>query len=346
MLVCSQMSIFYLKTISLPQIYSMKRLLFSIICLAFIMFSQAQIENVVLTLHLKNGDIITGTTEITQILFKTSYGNLNIPVGDVNSIKVGLQNSNFDKGRLLDLLDKLDNGNSKERDNAFDEIIKMNEGAIPFIKSYLQSSNKQNNNELSVQVLYEVMLAKYNVSKNYNLYDELLYNSKNTVEGTYDFEHIVLETSYGRIKIARTNIEQIDIKIKPKEGFSKDNTFKVFANRYISGNKEEGWLNTGILVKKGEEISINADGQVSLASLSGNKYTPDGGLNGAPGPTDKKITYGNLVFKISQNGTIKKAGDKIIYTADRTGIIFLSIHESVFNSANAGYYNANVRVKP
>lgn len=324
----------------------MKNLFLAFLAVFFVQSTLAQTENIVFTLHLKNGDIISGNSEILQIDLKTSYGNLSIPIGDVQTINVGLQNSNFDKSRLLDLLDKLDFGGNNERENAFDEIVKMNEGAIPFIKSYLKNSkNSGNSSELSVGVLYDVMLAKYNVSRNFSLYDEVIFNEKNTVEGTWTFQDIMLETSYGRIKVARKNIESIDVKIMAPEGFSKDNSFKVFANRYVIGNQEEGWLNTEILVKKGETITITADGTISLASLSGNKYTPDGGVNGSPGPTDKKLNYGNLVFKISQNGDAIKAGDNIKFTADRTGIIFISIYETVFNSANSGFYNANVRVK-
>jgi hypothetical protein len=321
--------------------------LFTIFLLSILtLFTYGQIENVIFTLHLKNGDIVTGTTDITEIPLKTSYGNLNFPVGDINSINIGLQNSNFDKARLLDLLDKLDFGNTKEKERAFDEIIKMNEGAIPFIKSYLQNSKQANaNGEISVEVLYEVMLAKFNVSRNYSLYDEIVFNGKNSVEGTFDFLAILLETDYGRIRIDRKSIESIDIKILAEEGFTKDNIFKVFANQFVSGNKENGWLNTSILVKKGEQIKISADGSVSLASLSSNTYSPDGGINGAPGPTDKKINYGQLLFKISQTGKPIKAGESITYTANKTGIIFLSVYETVYNTANTGYYNAKVSVK-
>lgn len=324
----------------------MQRLFALFILIIITTITYSQIENIVFTLHLKNGDKITGTTDITEIPLKTSYGNLKFPVGDINSINIGLQDSNFDKARLLDLLDKLDFGNSKEKDRAFDEILKMNEGSIPFIKSYLQNSKQtSSNNDISVEVLYEVMLAKFNVSRNYSLYDEIVFNGKNSVEGTYDFTDLMLETDYGRMRIARKSIESIDIKILAEEGFTKDNIFKVFANQFVSGNKDNGWLNTGILVKKGEQIKISADGTVSLASLSGNTYSPDGGINGAPGPSDNKINYGQLLFKISQNGDPLKAGENISYTADKTGIIFLSVYETVYNTANTGYYNAKVSVK-
>ena len=63
----------------------------------------------------------------------------------------------------------------------------------------------------------------------------------------------------------------------------------------------------------------------------------------------KNKIFGSAVSGIieSVGNKIKylKAGDKVVYTADRTGIVFLAIHETVFNSANSGYYNASVRVK-
>ena len=324
----------------------MRRFLFFLIFILISLFSFSQVENVIYTLHLKNGDIISGKIDVDEIVLETNYGKLTFPIGDINSINLGLQNSNFDKSKLLDLLEILSssNKNNSAKERAFDEIIKMKEATIPFIKSYMQSTKEYNDSEFSVNVLYEVMLSKYNITKNYSIYDEIIFNGKNSVEGTYSFENIVLETDYGRIKIERNFIQSIDVKIV-EDGFRKDNTFKVLANKYISGNKEKGWLNTGILVKKGDKLKIVADGTIRLASLSGNTYTADGGINGAPGPLDKKINYGQLLYKISQSGTAQKAGDNLNIEIEKTGILYLSIFETVYNPANTGYYNVKVRVK-
>jgi len=324
----------------------MRRFLFFLIFILISLFSFSQVENVIYTLHLKNGDIISGKIDVDEIVLETNYGKLTFPIGDINSINLGLQNSNFDKSKLLDLLEILSssNKNNSAKERAFDEIIKMKEATIPFIKSYMQSTKEYNDSEFSVNVLYEVMLSKYNITKNYSIYDEIIFNGKNSVEGTYSFENIVLETDYGRIKIERNFIQSIDVKIV-EDGFRKDNTFKVLANKYISGNKEKGWLNTGILVKKGDKLKIVADGTIRLASLSGNTYTADGGINGAPGPLDKKINYGQLLYKISQSGKAQKAGDNLNIEVEKTGILYLSIFETVYNPANTGYYNVKVRVK-
>jgi len=39
-----------------------------------------------------------------------------------------------------------------------------------------------------------------------------------------------------------------------------------------------------------------------------------------------------------------KAGDNLNAYAAQTGILFIAIYESVYNSANAGYYTVKVKV--
>ena len=323
----------------------MKRLLCFFVLISN-MFVYGQTEEIQLSLHLKNDDILTGTSELRTIIYKTDFGTLTFPIDEINSIEIGLKDSRFDKGNLLNLLGKIESGAAKEKEQAFDEIIKMDEGAIPFIKAFLASSTGEatpSTNDISVQTLYEVMLAKYKISRNYSLNDILTYKDEFRVEGSYEFSSLFLDTDYGRIKIERNDIARIDVKIV-SQGMSNNNTFKLFANQHISGNKEEGWLNTGILVKKGDKLSINAKGQVILASLSGNTYTPDGGVNGTLGAESNKPSYGQVVFKISQGGVESKAGDNLNSYATQTGILFIAIYESVYNSANSGYYTVKVKV--
>jgi len=50
------------------------------------------------------------------------------------------------------------------------------------------------------------------------------------------------------------------------------------------------------------------------------------------------LRIGNLVYRIGEYGETIKAGSKYTGTAKDAGTIFLSIYESVFNSANTGYY--------
>lgn len=322
----------------------MKRII-SILFFGMLFMAKAQTEEVQLSIKLKNGDVLTGISALRTVSFTTDFGTLNFPIDQINSIQIGLTDSRFDKAKLLSLLDKVEYGNEIEKTNAFDQVVKMDEGAIPFIKAYLNSASGGSitKTDINTQTLYEVMLAKYNVSRNFSLYDVLTYKNEFKVEGNYNFVDLVIDTEYGRIKVERKDIARLDVKLFT-EGISNKNSFKLFANQHVSANKENGWLNTGILVKKGDKLSINANGQVVLASLSGNTYTPDGGVNGSVGAENDKINYGQVVYKIGQGGSMLKAGDNLNTYAQQTGIVYIAIHESVFNSANSGYYTVNIKV--
>lgn len=315
----------------------------ALFCINILVKAQEQVE---LSLHLKNGDIVTGVSQLEKISFQTDFGTLSLPIDKVNSIKIGLNDARFDKGNLLKLLDEVEYGSAKEKETAFDKVVKMDEGAIPFIRAFMESATggpAYTTTDINTAVLYEVMLAKYKVSRNYSINDILTYNNTNKVEGNYNFDVLTVATTYGNISIERNDIDFIDVKIIDGGGFSNKNVFKVFANENISGNKDESWFNTQILVKKGDKLSISATGEVVLASLSGNTYTPDGGVNGAVGKKDDKLNYGQLVYKIGLSGKTQYAGDNFNGYAEKTGVVYLAIYETVYNSANTGYYNVAVK---
>ena len=56
-------------------------------------------------------------------------------------------------------------------------------------------------------------------------------------------------------------------------------------------------------------------------------------------------TYGNLVYKIGESGQTMRAGAKFSGMAKASGILFLSIYETVFNAGNSGFYTVKLAVK-
>ena len=138
---------------------------------------------------------------------------------------------------------------------------------------------------------------------------------------------------------------------------SGDMTLKLLATKHISSNTAGGWLKTGIMLKQGQKFSINASGEVVFASLSGSKYKPDGSIVGsatAPindyeGEYNTGTTYpayGNVVYKIGENSTqTLKAGAKFNGTASTTGMLFISIYETVYNASNTGSYTVKISLK-
>ena len=109
------------------------------------------------------------------------------------------------------------------------------------------------------------------------------------------------------------------------------------------------------MLRGAAKINLNATGTVTFASLSGNKYKPDGTLIGsATGAGQEDFygagayaypTYGNVVYKIGESGEVKRAGGKYNGSAVSSGMLYISIYETVYNASNTGSYNVVISVK-
>ena len=326
----------------------MKKLIRLFLLLAFIQVTTmavAQNERPVFTLKLRNGDIITGVVDISSITFKTTYGDLAFPIREVAGVTLGVNTFGVDKTLVMEYLNTIQNGSLTDASISFDKLIKMEIGAIPYIKEFMESPayKKKEGSDISVELAYDVMLSRHNISKTFRVKDVLQTTGATSIEGSYEFESLTLETDYGRISVNRAKIGSISVIFKEVNNVGTGN-FKLNANQNIVGNNNGGWANTGILVRRDQAIKIIASGQVNIASLSNNAYTPDGGVNGTPGPKSAEPTYGCLVFKIGENGPMMKAGDNYQGKSNATGIIYISIFESVYNAANTGTYTVKVAV--
>jgi hypothetical protein len=320
-----------------------------LLCLALSLLSAdlltAQNERPLLTLRLKNGDVITGISEISSITYRTAYGDLAFPIKDVATITLGVNTYGVDKKQVFDIMDNIQNSPLNDASIYFDRLTKMEPGVIPYVREYIEapSYRRREGSDLSIDLAYEILLSRYSLTKAFKVKDVLQTNGATSVEGNYEFESLSLETDYGRLSVSRTKINSISVTMKDVNNAGAGN-FKLNANQHIAGNTNGGWVNTGILVKKDQTIKITASGQVNIASLSNNAYTPDGGVNGSPGPKGGEPSYGNVVFKIGEAGQTLKAGDNYSGRAAMTGIIYISIFESVYNAANSGSYMVKVSV--
>lgn len=181
--------------------------------------------------------------------------------------------------------------------------------------------------------------------------DVIEINNNYAIGGKSNIKVVEVNTAYGPLSIPCEKIERMDV-YTISEGQS---AFKLLASRHISANASGGWLNTGLILKKGKNFSVTASGQVIFASLSGAKYTPDGTSPGVTAPNAGQVgqnstesaypSYGNVVYKVGEHGPMLRAGDKFSGTASDTGVLYLSIYEAVYNPGNTGSYNVKVKRK-
>lgn len=311
---------------------------------------QAQKAKVELKLILRDGNMMTGTsTSITTVNLITDYGKLEIPIKNISSLKFGITPDLSSKSAIIKLINAMNDSSEDKRKTAYDALVAMTVNCIPVISDYMESEDYKATEyiDFTPQVALEEMKKTYGVEDGYSEKDVVNINYEYSMGGTFSLKTIVLKTEYGELTIPKEKIKEAEVTYYDES--ASDNTFKVLASKYISGSNEGGWLNTHIKVKNGQKISITASGEVTLESLSGNKYTPDGNSNSTDkGDNDYQNNYpsfGNLVYRIGEYGEVTKAGSKYTGMAKGDGTIFLSIYESVFNSSNTGYYTVKIDLK-
>lgn len=230
---------------------------------------------------LKDGSVLLGDVNLSTIHLATEFGDLNIPLKNISSIKMGVKADELGAEKIIDIVE---------------------------------------------------------LENTYNL------------PGKTGIKQIEIKTEYGALSIPAQQIERIEI----TETADGKTVFKLIAAKHISGNISGGWYNTSLVLKKGQSFSISASGEVVLASLSGAKYTPDGPTinNAASQPAPNTYpdanaypNYGNVVFKVGEQGVVTKGGSKFNGSATENGLLYLSIYETVFNAANSGSYLVKVKVK-
>ncbi|MFN4234864.1 MAG: hypothetical protein ACK4IK_08670 [Bacteroidia bacterium] len=311
-------------------------------------------------LTLYDGNSISGTTKLDKIIFNTAYGKLDIPINHVSLIKIGIAEDASQKANVINLLKQLNNPSESIRKNAYENLIKLNAGVIPIIENAIYndaSINSSSYSDYTVESVLSELKSTYGIDESTSMQDIISIDGEYTIGGRYEFSKIDLTTEYGNLVIPREKIRLIEI-LYSQGNDNNDKVFKLMGSKHISSNKDGGWLKTGIMVKNGQRITILANGQVTFASLSGSTYKPDGKiagstnaddifetLEGATYGDDSYLMYGNVVFKIGENGKIQKAGTKYSGFAKQTGMLYLSIYETVYNPANTGSYNVKVSVK-
>ncbi len=307
-------------------------------------FSFAQ-KDVDVKLFLRDGNILSGKTKISSIEMQTKYGKIVVPIKDLTSVELGIPADEKNKINIVSQLKALQNADEKTAESLYKKLINMPITTIPVVDDFLFSDDYNAdayNSSYNPENVLSELKSKYNVNSDYSKDDVIYFDDDYKIGGTYNFKSLSLTTEYGNLTIPREKIEKIESQyIDPN---AKDRRFKLAASKNISANATGGWLKTGITLKTGQHFSITASGEIVLASLSNEKYNPDGKVGAAP-VIGTYPSYGNVVYKIGESGTTMKAGSKFSGVAETGGMLYLSIYETVYNASNTGYYSVKVALK-
>jgi hypothetical protein len=360
-------------------------LIFSLIFNSFI-FAQTKIE---LTVETRDGKILNGTSQLNTLNLKSEYGSIAIPLKKSQSIFLGLKTDINIEAKIKNYLNDLTSNIETIRQNAFDKLIDYGAQAIPTIEKYLNTnSDKPEMEDYSANKALTYLYNNNNSLENTSEFDLVEFEDGYRMGGILSLQKIDLKTEFGMQSIPVPRIKKISISVI--ENIGGPNGFKLSANKHLSANVNGGWLKTGIYVKTGQKINVNATGKITIVGLSNAVYTPDEPVNEVVDEVKADVTdvpppsisndeysvdsavvrdpvlfeppvvveepasyysaypnYGNVVFKIGNDGEELKATNNMDIKLEKSGMLYISIYsisESQSNAANRGFYNVKIKI--
>lgn len=113
--------------------------------------------------------------------------------------------------------------------------------------------------------------------------------------------------------------------------------------KVIADNSNNGWTNSGWVVKKGQRIKISGSGEISIG---GGKTTGAGGLYDFEDETKllKAVPTGALIAVIGDdNNEFIYIGTEREFVATRDGALFLGVNEGNLND-NSGSFDVKIEI--
>jgi hypothetical protein len=245
------------------------------------------------------------------------------------------------------------------RKSAYNDVLKLGPKAISAVSDFNSDPKNFNENstytgEFTIDNLLSELHSNANIEEGAEIDDVVTIDGQYTMGGIFAFQKLDIKTEYGNLSVPKEKIRSVDVSVI-NAGSSGDYTFKLMASKNISSNQNGGWLKTGITLKQGQKFTITATGEITMASLSNQKYKPDGSYvatNGTPYPAAASAeegsgttypSYGNVVYHIGDASTeTLKAGAKFSGNAKTSGMLYISIYETVYNAANTGSYTVKI----
>jgi len=105
------------------------------------------------------------------------------------------------------------------------------------------------------------------------------------------------------------------------------------------------WTDTGLTVRAGDSISIDADGTIQMSGDRGDTAAPAGSRRNAPGALVRNAPAGMLIARIGNGAPFAVGAHRTITRAPASGRLYLGVNDDYLDDNN-GQFNATVSIEP
>ena len=137
---------------------------------------------------------------------------------------------------------------------------------------------------------------------------------------------------------------RIPARTNPQSAPGTSPTFFTIKVAVRADNTNNGWINTGLVVRKGQRLRISATGRVSLG---GGRFSTPAGMAGSPDGEKlmRSEATGALIAVIGDdNDDFLLIGTRRDFVSQRDGVLFLGVNEGKLDD-NTGTYDVVIEAE-
>lgn len=282
---------------------------------------------------LRDGTQIVGKLEIKNVEVTTVYGSLTVPLDDVVKIRIGKKSDRDLKTRIDKLVTDLGSKDFAVRDTATVELAKLGRTAYTELRK-ASFSEDQEVKERANKLIDE--MGVLDDEADVPCEDDEVTTPTFTIVGAVKFETLSIGTKFGPLKVAKKDLAVMSLAEPQKISRTVSVPARATAGRMIA---------TGVRVKRGDRLVINASGTVSYRNYGGTQFTPEGSSN--YGAWNENFQTGSLLGRFSASGPMFKVGERYNDKIETDGELFLGVatHDSGSSYGN-GEFKARIQVQP
>jgi hypothetical protein len=282
---------------------------------------------------LRDGTQIVGKLEIKNVEVVTVYGTLTVPLDDVVKIRVGKKSDRELKAKIDKFIADLGSKDFATRDAATVELGKLGRMAYTELRK-ASFADDQEVKERSNKLIED--MGAVDEESDVPCEDDEVVTPTFIIVGAVKFETLAIATKFGPLKVAKKDLAVMSLAEPQKVSRAVAVPAKATAGRMVA---------TGVRVKRGDRLIINASGTVSYRNYGGTQFTPEGSSN--YGAWNENFQIGSLLGRINANGPMFKVGERYNEKIETDGELFLGIatHDSGSSYAN-GEFKVRIQIQP
>jgi hypothetical protein len=287
---------------------------------------------------LADGSRVVGDTSVKEVVIKTAYGDVTVPIADVLRLRVARSSDRETRDRVAALIKQLGAANFDDREKAYDELTKMG----PVALGQLRDAAKHPDAEVRSRV--EKLLVDLERVPDEEAEEEdgplggdvdELVARHFTLRGVIKLEKFDVKTRYGKLEIPRDDI--VTASFARPDAATKN--LKVTGTHTLAS-----MLGTGLRLKPGDRVMVRASGTINFRNW-GENCGPDGNQDRF-GAQPNNLPGMALVGRIGQNGKPFLLGSSKQFAAEGEGELFVGLAFGRNTGETTGEYKVRVVATP